>query len=126
MSFIGSSTRDVKDVTNINEKIRAKEVRLIDEDGSMLGVMPTYDAMRMARERELDLVEVSPKAVPPVARIMDYGKFKYETAKKAAGGQEETDRDPGERDEVGAQDRGARPPVQAQTPARSFSKRATR
>ncbi len=83
MSFIGSSTRDVKDVTNINEKIRAKEVRLIDEDGSMLGVMPTYDAMRIARERELDLVEVSPKALPPVARIMDYGKFKYETAKKA-------------------------------------------
>ena len=83
MSFIGSSTRDVKDVTNINEKIRAREVRLIDEDGSMLGVMPTYDAMKIARERELDLVEVSPKALPPVARIMDYGKFKYETAKKA-------------------------------------------
>jgi translation initiation factor IF-3 len=83
VSFIGSSTRDVKDVTNINEKIRAKEVRLIDEDGSMLGVMPTYDAMKIARERELDLVEVSPKALPPVARIMDYGKFKYETAKKA-------------------------------------------
>ena len=82
MSSIGSSTRDVKDVTNINEKIRAREVRLIDEDGSMLGVMPTYDAMRIARERGLDLVEVSPKALPPVARIMDYGKFKYETAKK--------------------------------------------
>ena len=84
MSLIGSSARDVKDVTNINEKIRVKEVRLIDEDGSMVGIVPTYDAIRMARERELDLVEVSPKAVPPVARIMDYGKFKYETAKKAA------------------------------------------
>jgi translation initiation factor IF-3 len=84
VSLIGSSARDVKDVTNINEKIRVKEVRLIDEDGSMVGIVPTYDAIRMARERELDLVEVSPKAVPPVARIMDYGKFKYETAKKAA------------------------------------------
>jgi translation initiation factor IF-3 len=74
----------VKDVTNINEKIRAKEVRLIDEDGAMIGITSTYDAIRMAREKELDLVEVSPKAVPPVARIMDYGKFKYQTAKRAA------------------------------------------
>ena len=74
----------MKDVTNINEKIRAKEVRLIDEDGSMVGIMSTYDAIKMAREKELDLVEVSPKAVPPVARIMDYGKFKYQTAKRAA------------------------------------------
>jgi translation initiation factor IF-3 len=74
----------VKDVTNINEKIRAKEVRLIDEDGTMVGITSTYDAIRMAREKELDLVEVSPKAVPPVARIMDYGKFKYQTAKRAA------------------------------------------
>jgi len=74
----------VKDVTNINEKIRAKEVRLIDEDGTMIGVTSTYEAIKMAREKELDLVEVSPKAVPPVARIMDYGKFKYQTAKRAA------------------------------------------
>jgi len=74
----------VKDVTNINEKIRAKEVRLIDEDGTMVGITSTYDAIRMAREKELDLVEVSPKAVPPVARIMDYGKFKYQTAKRVA------------------------------------------
>ncbi len=83
MSLIGSSAREVKDVANINEKIRAKEVRLIDENGAMVGIVQTYDAIKMARERELDLVEVSPKAVPPVARIMDYGKFKYETAKKA-------------------------------------------
>jgi translation initiation factor IF-3 len=81
--FIGTA-REVKDVTNINERIRAKEVRLIDEDGSMLGVMSTYDAIKIARERELDLVEVSPKAQPPVARIMDYGKFKYQSAKRAA------------------------------------------
>ncbi len=59
-------------------------MRLIDEDGTMIGVTSTYDAIRMAREKELDLVEVSPKAVPPVARIMDYGKFKYQTAKRAA------------------------------------------
>ena len=71
-------------MTNINERIRAKEVRLIDEEGAMLGVVSTYEAIRMAREKELDLVEVSPKAQPPVARIMDYGKFKYQTAKRAA------------------------------------------
>ena len=59
-------------------------MRLIDEDGTMIGITSTYDAIRMAREKELDLVEVSPKAVPPVARIMDYGKFKYQTAKRAA------------------------------------------
>jgi translation initiation factor IF-3 len=82
VSFIGSA-RDVKDVTNINERIRAKEVRVIDEDGSMLGIMSTYEAIKIARERELDLVEVSPKAQPPVVRIMDYGKFKYQTAKRA-------------------------------------------
>jgi translation initiation factor IF-3 len=82
VSSIGSA-KDVKDTTNINERIRAKEVRLIAEDGAMLGVMPTYDAIRIARERELDLVEVSPKAAPPVCRIMDYGKYKYQLAKKA-------------------------------------------
>ncbi len=59
-------------------------MRLIDEDGAMIGITSTYEAIRMAREKELDLVEVSPKAVPPVARIMDYGKFKYQTAKRAA------------------------------------------
>jgi translation initiation factor IF-3 len=83
VSSIGSA-KDVKDVTNINERVRAREVRLIDDDGSMLGIMPTYDALRIAREKELDLVEVSPKAAPPVCRIMDYGKYKYQVAKKAA------------------------------------------
>ena len=58
------------------------EVRVIADDGGQLGVMPTHEAMRMAEEKGLDLVEVSPKAVPPVCRIMDYGKFKYEQAKK--------------------------------------------
>ncbi|MCX8110585.1 MAG: translation initiation factor IF-3 [Syntrophorhabdaceae bacterium] len=79
MSFIG---KDIKDI-NINEKIRAREVRLIDETGKQLGIVPTMDAIRMARERDLDLVEVSPKTAPPVCKIMDFGKYKYQLAKKA-------------------------------------------
>jgi translation initiation factor IF-3 len=57
-------------------------VRVIGDDGGQLGVMPTHEAMRLAEEKGLDLVEVSPKAAPPVCRVMDYGKFKYEQAKK--------------------------------------------
>jgi translation initiation factor IF-3 len=79
VSFI---TKDSKDA-NINEKIRVREVRLIDADGKQLGIIPTAEAMRMAREKDLDLVEVSPKTAPPVCKIMDYGKFKYQVAKKA-------------------------------------------
>jgi translation initiation factor IF-3 len=77
------ATKDVKDSTNINERIRAREVRLIDESGGQLGVMATNEALKIAKERELDLVEVSPKATPPVCKIMDYGKYKYQVAKKA-------------------------------------------
>lgn len=66
----------------INEQIRDREVRLIDEDGSQLGIMPAKDAQRIAREKNLDLVKISPKAVPPVCKIIDYGKFRYEQAKK--------------------------------------------
>jgi translation initiation factor IF-3 len=58
-------------------------VRVIGDDGGQLGVLPTHEALRMAEEKGLDLVEVSPKAAPPVCRIMDYGKFKYEQSKKA-------------------------------------------
>jgi translation initiation factor IF-3 len=58
------------------------EVRVIDAGGEMLGVMDTHDARRLAKERELDLVEVNPQAVPPVCKIMDYGRFKYEEKKK--------------------------------------------
>jgi translation initiation factor IF-3 len=72
-----------KDTININEKVRAKEVRLIAEDGKQLGIVPTTEALRLAKEQELDLVEISPKTVPPVCKIMDYGKFKYQLAKKA-------------------------------------------
>jgi len=66
----------------VNERIRAREVRLIDENGQQLGVLPVRDALRMARERELDLIEVAPAAQPPVCRIMDYGKHKYQQAKR--------------------------------------------
>jgi len=66
----------------VNERIRAREVRLIDENGAQLGVMPARDALQVARERNLDLIEVAPKAQPPVCRIMDYGKHKYQQAKR--------------------------------------------
>ena len=68
--------------TRVNERIRAREVRLIDENGEMIGVMPPGRALEIARERNLDLVEVSPNALPPVCKLMDYGRFKYEQAKK--------------------------------------------
>ena len=66
----------------MNERIRAREIRVIDADGNQLGVMAPYDAIKRAREQNLDLVEISPNAVPPVCRIMDYGKFLYEQEKK--------------------------------------------
>ncbi len=66
----------------MNERIRAREVRLIDENGEMMGVMPPGRALDIARERNLDLVEVSPNAIPPVCKLMDYGRYKYEQAKK--------------------------------------------
>jgi translation initiation factor IF-3 len=68
----------------VNERIRIPTVRVVAEDGSQVGIMSSRDALAMARERGLDLVEVSPTAAPPVCRIMDYGKFKYEQSKRAA------------------------------------------
>ncbi|HEY0005915.1 MAG TPA: translation initiation factor IF-3 [Pyrinomonadaceae bacterium] len=68
----------------INERIRIPEVRVIADDGEQLGVMNTREAINLARERGLDLVEVAPSAEPPVCRIIDYGKFQYEAKKKAA------------------------------------------
>jgi len=62
--------------------IRVPSVRVVDEDASQLGVMPTFEALRLAQERGYDLVEVAPLAVPPVVRLLDYGQFKYEAAKK--------------------------------------------
>lgn len=71
-----------KDEHRINERIRVPQVRLIDEQGNQVGVVPTYEALQMARDRGLDLMEVSPNAQPPVCKICDYGKFKYEKKKK--------------------------------------------
>ncbi len=71
----------IKDL-QINEGIREREVRLIDSDGSQLGVVATRKALEIADERKLDLVNVAPNAKPPVCKIMDYGKYKYELAKK--------------------------------------------
>lgn len=68
--------------TRVNERIRVREVRLIDDEGNQLGVVATRDALEMARERGLDLVEVAPNASPPVCRLMDFGKFRFEQSKK--------------------------------------------
>ena len=67
----------------INNQIHISPVRLIDSDGSQVGVVPLEEAKQLAEERELDLVEVAPNTRPPVCRIMDYGKFKYRESKKA-------------------------------------------
>ncbi len=66
----------------INEQIRDKEVRVVGENGEMLGVMPAKDAMKIARDAELDLVKIAPGAQPPVCKIVDYGKYRYEIARK--------------------------------------------
>ncbi|HQA47184.1 MAG TPA: translation initiation factor IF-3 [Bacillota bacterium] len=66
----------------VNEQIRDKEVRLIDVNGEQLGIMSAKEAQKAAYDRQLDLVKVAPHAKPPVCRIMDYGKYKYETSKK--------------------------------------------
>jgi translation initiation factor IF-3 len=71
-----------RDTTRINERIRVPEVRLIDDQGAQVGVMKTPDALRFAQERDLDLVEVAPEARPPVCRVLDYSKYKYELAQK--------------------------------------------
>jgi len=71
-----------RDTTRVNERIRVPEVRLIDDQGAQVGVLKTPDALRFAQERELDLVEVAPEARPPVCRVLDYSKYKYELAQK--------------------------------------------
>jgi translation initiation factor IF-3 len=71
-----------RDPTRINERIRVPEVRLIDENGQQVGVMRTQEALRYAQDRDLDLVEVAPDAKPPVTRVLDYSKYKYEQNQK--------------------------------------------
>ena len=67
---------------SINEEIRAKEVRVIDANGDQLGIMPTSKALNAAYDKGLDLVEISPNSAPPVCRILDYGKYRFEREKK--------------------------------------------
>lgn len=71
-----------RNMTRINHRIRAREVRVIDDAGIQLGIMGVRDALRAAEERDLDLVEVAPNAKPPVCRLMDYGKYLYEKQKR--------------------------------------------
>ncbi len=72
----------MKKQIRINEEIRADELRVIDSDGTMVGIMGLDEALKLAEERNLDLAEISPNAVPPVAKILDYGKYRYEEQKR--------------------------------------------
>jgi translation initiation factor IF-3 len=80
-STIALDKRSAKSFIRINDRIRAREIRVIDENGEQLGILAPFEALKIARERGLDLVEVSPNAVPPVCRIQDYGRFLYEKEK---------------------------------------------
>ena len=73
-----------KDLYTRNQNIRAAEVRVSDSDGNMIGIKPIAQAIALAKEQELDLVEISPNAVPPVCKILDYNRYVYEQGKKAA------------------------------------------
>ena len=75
--------KDSKDSLRVNREIRAQQIRVIDDEGNMLGVMTVPEALRMAEDRGLDLLEIAPTATPPTCKIMDYGKWKYENKKKA-------------------------------------------
>jgi translation initiation factor IF-3 len=78
---IALDKRSAKSFIRINDRIRAREIRVIDENGEQMGILAPFEALRIARERCLDLVEVSPNAMPPVCRIQDYGRFLYEKEK---------------------------------------------
>ena len=78
------------DDVNVNERIRAKAVRLIGAEGDQLGIMPTQEALEKAIQDGLDLVEVAPNSDPPVCKIMDYGKYKYQTSKKQQEGKKKS------------------------------------
>jgi translation initiation factor IF-3 len=80
--FIAERSFRSNDRIRVNDRIRAREVRVIDEEGGQLGVMPPYEAVKIARERGMDLVEISPTADPPVCKITDYGKYLYQENKK--------------------------------------------
>jgi translation initiation factor IF-3 len=78
----GRGKQDIVKSLRVNQGINAREVRLVGEKGEQLGIMPLSQALETARKHNLDLVEVAPTAVPPVCRLLDYGKYKYEQAKK--------------------------------------------
>ena len=80
---ISRNFNNSKEIPLINERIRTKEVRLIDDEGNNIGAISTSKALKMAQEKDLDLVVVSPNQSPPVAKIMNYGKYKYEMDKRA-------------------------------------------
>jgi translation initiation factor IF-3 len=80
--FVLEETTILKETAVINEKIRARELRTIDDEGNQLGILPSREALRIAQEKGLDLVLVAADANPPVAKIMDYGRHKFETEKR--------------------------------------------
>ncbi len=81
MGVLTIASKDSKEL-QINEEIRDKEIRVIDSDGSQLGLMSARDAQKIANEKDLDLVKIAPQATPPVCKIMDYGKYCFEQAKR--------------------------------------------
>ena len=81
MAYV-NNTNNKNNGQRINEMIRVREVRLIDDEGNQLGLVATQEALNMAKDRDLDLVEVSPNATPPVCKILDYGKYRFEQEKK--------------------------------------------
>ncbi len=80
--YLEEVNKDIIKKLRVNERIIAKEIRLVGDKGEQLGIMPLIQAQETARKQNLDLVEVAPTAAPPVCRLLDYGKFKYEQAKK--------------------------------------------
>ena len=82
MALLLKEWSDIARDLRVNEMIRIREVRVIDDEGQQLGVMPTVEALALAQEKGLDLVEVAPTAAPPVCRILDYGQYKYELQKR--------------------------------------------
>ena len=81
MAYVNANNNN-KAQQRTNEMIRVREVRLIDDEGNQLGIVPTQEALRMAKDKDLDLVEVSPNANPPVCKILDFGKYRFEQEKK--------------------------------------------
>ena len=113
-----------RDSTRINERIRVPEVRLIDEEGQQVGVVATEEAMAMAREKDLDLVEVAPDSRPPVTRLLDYSKYKYEQEQKAKAARKHQQQVNDPRDQAAAEDRHPRLRDQAR-PRRALPARPT-